>query len=222
MNLDLGESRRAILVELRRADVMTVDALVEVIGLSKTATRAHLIRMERDGVVARAAVEAEGRGRPPLAFTLTDQGASMLPSTDEALLSRLLLFLDENGGGELVRTFFEELWSERRRGLLSTLGTDTLEGTSLDARLAAVEASLVADHFMPMIERKSCSDGAEVVTVRECNCPFPAAARVSRIPCQLEIDFLSEVLGGKPKALSIASSRKGTCTFEFEVESEFA
>lgn len=174
--------------------------------------------MERDGIVERVAVEAEGPGRPPAAFRLTESGAMMFPTADDALLSRLLRFLDAEGAGELIAAFFEEVWSERLRELLEALGTDDVNSVGIDERLSALESVLADRSFMPAIERTGRSDGSEVVTVRECNCPFPAAARASRVPCRLEIDFVSKALGTCPRSLSIADDRAGTCAFEFVLE----
>jgi predicted ArsR family transcriptional regulator len=210
-------SRQTILVELRRRGPRTIDELVEASGLSKTATRAHVLRMERDGVVERVSGERESRGRPPATFALTEDGASVFPSEDGLLLSRLVRYLEENGAGELVADFFERLWSERMRHLLDTLDTSDLGSTDLDARLHALEATLASTHFMPLIDRSPRADGSQIVNVRECNCPLPAAARASRIPCQLEIDFLARVIGAPPRSISIASSRKDACSFEFAV-----
>jgi predicted ArsR family transcriptional regulator len=141
----------------------------------------------------------------------------MFPSADEALLSRLLGFLDKNDSGKLVTAFFEELWTERMTELLDTLGVPSLEAASLDERLVALEACLADKDFMPVIDRRPCVDGSQLVTIRECNCPYPAAARASRSPCEREIEFLVSALGARPRSLSIASSRKETCTFEFVV-----
>ncbi len=208
-----NDSRTSILEEIRRRGDVTIDEVVESVGLSKTAARAHILRMERDNIVARVDAEIEGRGRPAATFALTEHGATLFPSSDSALLTRLLRYLKQHDGEAFVTGFFEELWADRMADLLEIID----ETSTLEERLNAVEASLSAHHFMPTIERQSCADGSELVSVRECNCPFRTAADASRAPCRLEVDFLSRALGGAPNKISIATDRKGTCSFEFVV-----
>src|SRR5690554_3657380 len=181
----LSDSRRVILDELRRHRVSTIDALVEETGLSKTAVRAHLVRLERDGAVERADVEHEGPGRPPAAFSLTEQGAELFPSSDAAMLSGLVRYLDRQGGSDLVEGYFVEVWAARAVDVLKELGASDFRTSSLAARLQALEVVLTRTDFMPRMERGEDEHGEEVVRVCECNCPLPAAARASRAPCRL-------------------------------------
>lgn len=212
-----SDSRTSILAELRRRGALTIDEVVESTGLSKTAARAHLVRMERDKIIERLDPEIGGPGRPPATFRLTEHGASMFPTSDAALLARLLAYLGEKEADELVTGFFEELWADRMAVLRHALRGDGFETATLQQRIAAVEASLTNDDFMPVIEHLIRDDGPDLVTVRECNCPFRTAADASRAPCRLEVDFLSKALGATPGKITITADRKGTCNFEFIV-----
>ena len=213
-----SDSRHAVLVELRQHGSRTADQLVEATGLSKTAVRAHLVRMERDGAIARVAYESDGPGRPPAAFELTDEGATLFPSDDSLLLSSLMRFLEKSENKVDVAAFFSQMWSDRMHELLEALGVTDVSESDLDARVNAIQATLTSRNFMPVIDRESCSDGSQVVRIRECNCPFPAAAGASETPCRFEIDFLSQVLGTRPRSVSFATSRKDSCTFEFVIK----
>lgn len=213
----LGAPKRSVLEQLRQHGTMTVDALVKAVGLSKTATRAHLVHLQRDGTVIRATPAPQGPGRPPVRFCLTEYGASMFPSADSPLLAGLLVFLEKNDRGELVAEFFKELWAEKRTDLLDSLGIDSPEVANLDERLVALKACLRNKGLMPTIERSTTSDGSIVVTVREHNCPFHTAARVSRLPCESEVNFLADVLTVPPRAVSFATCRKDICSFDFVI-----
>ncbi|RDV39418.1 DeoR family transcriptional regulator [Bradymonadaceae bacterium TMQ3] len=213
---DLGDSRRTILDVVRRHRSVTVDALVEVTNLSKTAVRAHLVRLERDGAVERTHLEHAGPGRPPVAFSLTDQGAELFPSSDAAMLSGLVHYLERQGAGELVEGYFADVWAERALDVLRELGASDFRSPPLAERLRALEAVLIRTDFMPRIEREVDADGSERVRVCECNCPLPAAARASRAPCRLEVQFLSEVIGARPSSVQICTKRREPCVFEFE------
>lgn len=212
----LTESRQRIMVELRVSGEMSIDEMSSATGLSKTATRAHLVRMERDGVVVRVQRARSEPGRPPAVFQLTQDGASMFPTDDGDVLTRLLGFLEAEGARALVVKFFEELWEDRMRELLHMLDVPSLDAVSLDARVAALDATLRKTNFMPVIQIDALAQG-KLITVSECNCPFPATVRGSGAPCKLEIEFLSRVLGAPLKSAQIACSREEVCTFEFEL-----
>lgn len=213
----LSDSRRVVLDVLRRQRESTIDALVEKSGLSKTAVRAHLVRLERDGAVERTSLEHEGPGRPPVAFSLTEQGAALFPSSDAAMLSGLLEYLKGQGAGELVEGYFAEVWADRAMDVLEELQAPDFRSSPLAERLRALEAVLTRSDFMPRIEREVDGSGTERVRVCECNCPLPAAARASRAPCRLEVQFLSEVIGARPSSVHICTRRREPCVFEFEI-----
>jgi predicted ArsR family transcriptional regulator len=207
-----GDPREQLLRALRGGGAMTVDALAEALHLSKTATRAHVLQLEERGLITREEGAAAGPGRPPVRVALTRAGGAVFPTQDADILSQMIEFIDENGHGALVERFFASIWARRREALRARLG----EGEhGLDARLAALEALLREHQFMPVIER--LGGKGEVVRVRECNCPLPAAVRATRIPCRLEVDFLAEAVCGRAVEVALAADRSQSCVFVFEV-----
>lgn len=209
--------RSAILERIRRRGPTSIDELAASLGLSKTAARAHVLRLEKRGLIARVEAEPVGPGRPRARFALTQRGGETFPNADAAVLERLLTFLERQGRRDLIVEFFTEYWSERRASLLRSLRVSSFGASRLDQRLEALETLLAHSEFMPRIERRSRA-GRKLVVVHECNCPLPAAVRATRIPCQLETQFLAEVVGGTPVATSIAAHRGETCRFELRVE----
>jgi predicted ArsR family transcriptional regulator len=166
--------------------------------------------------VARMSPQIAGPGRPPVHFRLTNDGGARFPTLDSELLERLLRFLDETGRNTLIVQFFQMVWSERRSVLLKRLGTDDFATVGLPRRIQALQALLEESRFMPLINTTTSPESTRVL-VRECNCPLPSAVRATRIPCRLETEFLHEVVGGESGAVSLASDRAGTCSFEFLV-----
>lgn len=115
----------------------------------------------------------------------------------------------------MIDEFFDELWSERLEEVRAALDTESLDSASREERIEVLEELLSLHDFMPEVEAQTCSNGATKITVRECNCPFPAAVRATRKPCQRETEFLAEVLGSRPIRTSFASNRSETCVFDF-------
>lgn len=206
--------RDEILEHLRRQGAMTIDALVQALSLSKTATRAHILKLEEQGLIQRSRVRRQGSGRPPVAFELTERGGAFFPTQDDTYLRSLLEFLEAQGHESLITQFFQDIWSGRHASFASRLPTGSIPQSSLEERLSALVNMLAEDQFMPEVERCTDDDG-DVVIVRECNCPIPAAARATRIPCALEAEFLEDVVGGRLRRASFANDRTQVCTFEF-------
>jgi len=208
------EQRLTILRALRRRGSLTTDTLVEVTGRSKTATRAHLLRLQEEGLIARdPTAEHATLGRPPVTYRLTERGAAAFPSHDDAVLEGLVRFLAREGAQPLLERYFEEVW-QRRSDELGPLGA------SLDERVERLKALLTAGDFMPETEIVRRDRGGHRVRVRECNCPLPATIRATRIPCRFEARFLAEALGGRVASVHTASDRAGTCLFQIDVEPE--
>lgn len=210
-----GQDPKATILEaLRRRGSLTTDRLVEATGLSKTATRAHLLALERDGLIARETAVRDGLGRPPVAFRLTTKGGALFPTRDPELLAGLLAFLEREGAQRWVERFFGEVWEERRERW------KLREGAPLAERVAALEELLAANDFMPVVELVRSAQGKARVRVRECNCPLPAAVRATKIPCRLEGKFLADVLEGRLCSAQTARDRSQTCQFDIEVDAD--
>lgn len=201
--------RRALLELVKRGGAVTLDQAVEALELSKTAVRGHLLRLEELGLIERIAVSADGPGRPPLAYRISDQGQSLFPTSDSAVLTALLGFLVESGAEALLETFFAGLWAVRREEYELELARG--DGEALPDRLRALNAVLERSHFMPHISVGS----GHGVTVRECHCPFPAAVRATRLPCRMEARFLADVVGAEAQSVRYAAPGEPTCVYQF-------
>lgn len=210
--------RHDILEALRRHGSMTIDELGELLSLSKTATRAHVLQLEEAELIVREEPAPDRPGRPPARFALTRQGGETFPTQDAEILERLLGYLDREGHGGLIETFFQKVWLERRKSLLCRLGVEAFGQVPLKDRIACLNRVLEESDFMPSIAcHESGGSGASVV-IRECNCPLPAAVRATKVPCRMEVRFLEEVLGARAVETRIASNRSQTCCFEFIVD----
>lgn len=207
------DARQMILTALRRRGPLTTNALMTETGLSKTATRARLLGLVREGLIVRVEPEHSGVGRPPIAYALTESGAGIFPVRDAHLLARLLAFLEDEGQRELSERFFESIWDQRRESLRERLG----ERTTLEGRVVALRALLEESDFMPKLELVT-DDGKRRLRVEECNCPLPAAVRSTRIPCRLEARFLADAVGGRLTSMTTAESRRDTCLFEISLD----
>lgn len=200
-----SDTRRKLLLLIKRAGSISLDDAVSATGLARTTLREHLSQLEGDGLVSRTS-HRQGRGRPSLRFHLTSEGETLFPARDGVLLRRLLGYLEEQGMEDLVRGFFERFWEERRREFefrLGSSGTDDPE-----KRIRVLEELLRDQGFMPQVE----VDG-ENLTIRECNCPFPAAVRHTRLPCRLEAEFFEQIFEKRMERVAYIPDGNASCTY---------
>ncbi len=201
------------LVKLR--GIVAVDEATDAVGRSKNAVRAQLLNLEDQGVLQRVREPVDRPGRPRLAFRLTSRGHAMFPQEDAALLTALLRWLADHEHGAVLEAFFADRWASRRRAFLDALSQRAPIVTARH-RLQVLRETLEREHFMPVLRHRKQADGTRRVTLRECNCPFPAAVAATRLPCRAEREFLTEALGVAPHRVRYATPSQPGCTFEFE------
>lgn len=215
---DIHSPRARLLLLLKREGAQGIDALAAKLGLSKTATRAHLLRLEREALVMRRTLTTDAPGRPSLEFLLSNAGHGQFPDADAALLTELLNFLKQSDNQPLIDIFFEQLW-QRREAELIEITEEPISKLSLADRQAALLQLLERHGFMPEFKEEQ---GGDTLLLRECHCPFPAAVRATRIPCKLESAFLAKALGRPLLSATWATPPDETvCHFQFGAAKKF-
>jgi predicted ArsR family transcriptional regulator len=95
-------STRGQIVRLLRRARQTVDDLAAVLHLTDNAVRAHLLRLERDGLVRQAGLR-KGERRPSLVYELTPDAEQLFPKAYAPALARLLDVLSERASPAELR-----------------------------------------------------------------------------------------------------------------------
>ncbi len=186
MRLSLEPDDREFLAELRKSGRSTVQSLCDRQGVTATAIRQRLTRLQALGLISREASKGE-RGRPSHSYVVTTEGLRELGDNyrdlalmlwDEItqieeddvrarLIGRLRDRLVQQYGRDVHATSLAERFEELR-GLLTTLGFD-------------VELSQRNGELLPIL--------------RENNCPYHDLASRDASICDLEQTVFSEVLG---------------------------
>ena len=198
----LGESQRVLLSELKRLGGGTLGELG--VGLARETVRDHLRSLEAAGLVERAGLRREGRGRPRIVYRLSARGEELFPQREGELLRELTEFLDSDGRREILERFFAERNRAKHKRLVERLGA--LEGVG---RLAALAAALTEDGFLA--EASESEDGSR--HLRLCHCPWRRMVEVSRLPCRAELSLASELLGCRLERESYMPDGDATCTY---------
>jgi DeoR family transcriptional regulator, suf operon transcriptional repressor len=189
----LPSGRRGVLYAIRRLGDATADDLAGELDITVSGARQHLTALADQGLVA--SVEApvvdetgrRSRGRPSLAYHVTELADALFPKAYAALTNELLGYLEEESTESVDRMF------ARRRDHRIAAAQHRLTGKkSLTARVAELADILDEDGYMATAEP---IDGGAYRIV-EHNCAIASVARRYGQACSSEIDFIRAVLPG--------------------------
>lgn len=153
-------TRDLMLVALRRGPA-TIERLTSELGITRTAVRLQLARLERDGLVARGGVQ-RGRTKPTALYALTPFGECELSHAYAPLLAHMLRVLS----ARLSRAELDGLMREIGRSMLAGRPRP---GGPLRERVAAAGAVFDELGALTVVE---AGDGAHTLTLRSHGCPF--------------------------------------------------
>lgn len=198
------DSTRGRVVSLLRGKSGTVTELAEALGLTDNAVRAHLLSLERDGLVRQSGVQ-RGARKPHFAYELTDEAERLFPKAYDALLNQLITTLK----GRLPPSALEDVLREVGRSLAARHASDGSRA-DLETRLRNAADILKALGGTPSVER----DG-DKLTIRSGGCPLAAAVAEHPEVCELAEALVAEVVGLPVRE---ACDRSGTPKCRFEIE----
>src|SRR6186997_1017029 len=85
-------STRGRLVTLLRGTRKTVNELAQDLELTDNAVRAHLLSLERDGLIHQSGIQ-RGTRKPHFAYELTSEAEKLFPKAYDAVLTQLIAVL---------------------------------------------------------------------------------------------------------------------------------
>lgn len=195
-------STRGRIVTLMRGATKTVNELAEELELTDNAVRAHLVSLERDGLIKQSGVQ-RGTRKPHFAYELTGEAENLFPKAYDTLLNQLIAVLK----GRLTPQALEEVLREVGRSLAGNQTSDTLSG-DLETRTDKVLTALEAMGGAARVEKE---DGK--LFIRSGSCPLATAVAEHPEVCQLAEALVAEIMGVKVRE---RCDREGSprCVFE--------
>ena len=183
----LPAGRRVVLYGVRRLDDATVDEVAELLDMTVSGARQHLVALADQGLVEATEVPraAGERGRPRLTYRVTELGDALFPKAYGALTNELLGYLDDEDGSVVDRIF-----CRRRDERIHRAAVRVAPRATLGAKVREVAAILDEDGYLATAERV----GTGCYRIVEHNCAIAAVARRYGQACSSEIDFLRAVL----------------------------
>ena len=197
------DSTRGRLVTLLRGTTKTVNELAEELELTDNAVRAHLLSLERDGLIKQSGIQ-RGTRKPHFAYQLTEEAEQLFPKAYDALLNQLIAVLK----GRLTPSALEEVLREVGRSLAG-VQTGGRKNSDIDGRIGKALVALEAIGGAARVEKEN--DG--IVICSE-SCPLATAVAEHPEVCRLAEALLSEVIGLEVRE---HCDRKGPPRCRFEV-----
>jgi predicted ArsR family transcriptional regulator len=193
-------STRGRIVVLLRGAAKTVNELAAELELTDNAVRAHLLSLERDGLIRQSGIQ-RGTRKPHFAYELTTEAESLFPKAYDALLNQLIAVLK----GRLTPKALKEILREVGRSLA---GNQT-SGGDLESRVGKGLTALEAIGGSARVEKEEGK-----FFIRSGSCPLAIAVAEHPEVCQTAESLLTEVIGAKVRE---QCDREGSPQCAFEV-----
>jgi predicted ArsR family transcriptional regulator len=197
------DSTRGRVVTLLRGGASTVEELAERLELTDNAVRAHLITLERDGLVQQSGVR-RGARKPHFTYSLTPEAEKLFPKAYDALLNQLIAVLK----GRLNEQEIEGVLREVGRGIAA--GAAPGQDDDLASRVQTALKVLAAIGGAAEVEQLE-----DKFIIHSNGCPLAAAVSVHPEVCQLAETLVSEIVKAPVRE---CCDRVGTPRCRFEIE----
>jgi len=203
LNERFFESTRGRIVSLLRGSTGTVNELTEELGLTDNAVRAHLLSLERDGLVRQSGVQP-GHRKPHFAYELTPEADHLFPKAYDSLLNELIAVLK----GRLAPKALKDVLREVGRSVAAR--HSSRRKLTLDTRARNAVGVLTALGGAARLEKENGK-----LLISSGNCPLAAAVAEHPEVCQLAEALVGEIVGApvKEKCDRVPSPR---CRFEID------
>lgn len=202
MQQAIDSQDRDFLNELHRMGASTIQQICDMSGVTATAVRQRLIRLEGQGLVERHAVR-EGRGRPYHEYRVTTDALRSLGDnySDLALiLWKELMQIEEPEIRERV--------IQRIKDALIRQYSSKFQGRTTLDRFRELQNSLSDRGFQVEVDREG-----DLPVLREHNCPYHDLATLDSSICELEQSVFEEVLGMKIERTQCCMDGHHSCEF---------
>lgn len=198
------DSTRGRIVSLLRGRAGTVNELAEKLELTDNAVRAHLLSLERDGLVRQSGLQ-RGLRKPHFSYELMPEAEHLFPKAYDTILNQLISALK----GRLSPEALEDILREVGRTLAAG-GAAAGSPAELEVRVQRALDVLKALGGAPVVEKEG-----NQIFIRSSACPLAAAVAEHPEVCDLAETLVSEIVG-VPVREHCERGEMPKCCFELE------
>lgn len=174
-------STRGRIVTLLRGSTKTVNELAEELELTDNAVRAHLLSLERDGLVRQAGIQ-RGKRKPHFSYELAGEAENLFPKAYDQLFNQLIAVLK----GRISTRALREVLREAGRSLA---GEQSQRG-DISTRIKKALSALEGIGGSPRLEKEN-----DKLVIRSESCPLSSAVTEHPEVCKLAESLVSEIIG---------------------------
>jgi predicted ArsR family transcriptional regulator len=179
------ESTRGRIATMLRRASRTVEELARELDLTDNGVRAHLVTLERDGIVQqRGSMRSGSSGKPAYVYELTPEAEDLFAKAYEPVLRQLLDVLDKRVGPEESESLLREVGSR--------IADERDVPADGDVRTRVEAAVSVLNELSGLAELEE-GDGSFII--RGYGCPLTAVVQDHPEVCRMAETLLTELVG---------------------------
>jgi len=207
----LNDSPRGQTIQLiQRHGALDIKELRGKLGVSDTAIRQQLRRLQADGLIRASRAPSSGPGRPGRVYELTDDARGLFANYSEDLALSLYAELLTNQGPEVGRHLLDRVGKRLARQY-----QQEVQGKALYDRVRSLAQILDNKGIMSDISLDS-----DVIFLHEYHCPYHELAETHREICEMERDMMSQVLDADVELTVCMMDGHHSCSFAVRPQAE--
>jgi predicted ArsR family transcriptional regulator len=202
----LHENQRRILdFLLNHPDGATLEELASHLGITKTAVKEHIIKIETLGYITY--VDSKGSvGRPKRRYLLSPEGHEAFPRQYSWLSNVLLELLAKDLGSEGVSRLMNSLADD----VVKSMESRFKDAKSSPELLAELTAALNELGYRASLRQSDLRKGA---VIEATNCVYHSVAKRHPELCQFDVKFMKNATGMNVKLESCIAKGAAVCRF---------
>lgn len=201
---------RDVLSHLHRSGGADVQAICDLLGVTRTAVRQRISRLESTGLIA-SALQSQTRGRPRHLYRVTAEGLHALGENYRQLAIVLWQSISQFEDADVRQRLMQRV----QDGLAEQFQRAFTPSDSMHRRVDLLAQEMRANGFPVQSE---VTNGLPIL--RETCCPFPLLAEMDEGICDLERQVLQQALGAPVEFRSRCRDGHGCCEFQVLQPSE--
>ena len=211
MTVKMKTTKDKILDFLKREVSLTVNDLIDQLGITHMAIRKHLNILEKDGLIHSIEIK-QPKGRPLNSYSLTEKGERLFPKNYEGISVEFLQDIEESFGAESV----DSLFKKREQRLTEEYKNQVQQKNSSLEKILEIEKIQNEKGYMA----KANQLDENTFELIEYNCPILAIANNFKTACKCETEMFKNVLGTEQvKRVSCKTEGNNHCKFLIKYDS---